>query len=330
MIASLLAIALIGTACGGGGEETLTVYSSRTKSLVQPVLEKFAEVTGADIKVRYGTTAGLVATLQEEGDRTEADVIYLAEPGGLGALSASGLLGTVPERLLEKVDPRFRSPKAEWVGISGRSKVVVYNREDVDPETDLPDSILDFTHPRWSGRIGWAPAHGEWQALLTAIRVQHGDDKAREWVRGIKANDPRQYPNLISIVQGAAEGEIDVGFVNHYYVHRFLDEQGEGFGARNYYLGPGDAGSLINVSGAAILQPAEQRSQAEELVEFLLGEAAQEYFAEQTKEYPLVPGFEAAAEVPPLESLDPPNIDLSNLSDLKGTIDLLRREGVLP
>ncbi|MFW6175098.1 MAG: iron ABC transporter substrate-binding protein, partial [Chloroflexota bacterium] len=308
----------------------ITIYSSRTQSLVQPLLEDYAEQTGQDITVRYMSTASLVATLQEEGDQTPADVVYLAEPGGLGALSEAGLLSELPDDILNRVEDQFRAANGEWVGVSGRAKVVVYNRENINPEEDLPDSIMDFTDPQWEGRIGWAPTHGEWQALLTAIRVVEGEEAAREWVRGIQDNDPRSFPNLISIVQGAAEGDVDVGFVNHYYAHRFIDEAGEDFGARNYYLGAGDAGSLVNVSGAAIPDAAEQRGEAEDFIEFLLGEEAQEYFTQETKEYPLIDGVEPAAEVPPLSSLSPPDVDLGEMSDVQGTIELLRSEGIIP
>lgn len=326
----LLATAVLtGCSASNGGEE-LVVYSSRTSSLVQPLLEQYAEQTGTDIRVRYASTASIVGTLLEEGENSPADVIYLAEPSGWGVLAAERVPTNLPDRLLEKVDPRFRSPQGEWVGTSGRSKVIVYNTENIDPDLDLPQSIMDFTDSKWRGRIGWAPTHGEWQISLTAIRLLRGEEAARQWLEGIIANEPRTYPNLISIVRAAASGEVDVGFVNHYYVPRYMEEEGEEFGARNHYLGQGDPGAVIDVAGVAIHRSTDVPGAAENFVEYLLGAEAQQYFAQETHEYPVSAGVAAAGDLPPLNSLDPPLIDLSDLGDLQGTLDLLRGSGAIP
>jgi iron(III) transport system substrate-binding protein len=316
-------------ACGRGDAETLVVYSSRTRSLVQPLLERFAADTGININVRYDTTASIIATLREEGANARADVIYLAEPSGWATLSEAGLLATLPAEITAQVDPAFRSKRDEWVGLSGRSKVVAYNTERIDPARDLPTSIMDFTDPRWRGRIGWAPTHGEWQISLTAIRLLHGDDAALAWLEGIKANEPKTYPNLISIVQAVASGEVEVGFVNHYYIPRLIAETGEGFGARNHFLGAGDAGAVVDVAAAAIVAGTGVPDAAERFLNYMLSADAQGYFATETREYPMAAGVEPADELPPLDTLAPPDIDLDGLGDLEGTLRLLREAGVI-
>ena len=326
----LIAFIILPTASCTSGSDELVVYSSRTSSLVQPLLEQYADQTGTNIRVRYASTASLVATLLEEGANSPADVIYLGEPSGWGALSESGVLSQLTDGLLNSVDPRFRSSRGEWVGTSGRSKVVVYNTENVVPERDLPESIMDFTDPKWKGRIGWAPTHGEWQISLMSISLVEGESTARAWLASIKDNDPRRYPNLISIVQAVANGEVDVGFVNHYYVPRLIAEQGDGLKARNYYLGKGDPGATIDVAGVAIHKSTGSGKAAEDFIEYMLDVPAQEYFAQKTHEYPLSAGVAASGNLPPLSSLDPPHIDLADLSDLKGTIALLRDTGVIP
>ncbi|HEU0022456.1 MAG TPA: iron ABC transporter substrate-binding protein [Dehalococcoidia bacterium] len=327
LVAALCASSVAG--CSNAGNEELIIYSSRTSSLVQPLLEQYAEQTGVDIRVRYATTASIVATLLEEAQNSPADVVYFAEPSGWGVLSEAGMLSRLPEGLLKKVDGRFRSSRGEWVGTSGRSKVVVYNTENVVPERDLPQSVMDFTDPKWKDRIGWAPTHGEWQITLTAIRLLKGEDAAGSWLEGIKANNPKSYPNLISIVQAVASGEVDVGFVNHYYVPRLIDEQGEGLKARNYYLKNGDPGAVVDVAGIAILQSSDSSKAAEDFIKFMLDVPAQQYFAEETHEYPVSAGVPPAGDLPPLSSLGPPGIDLGQ-SELESTIRLLREAGVIP
>jgi len=315
--------------CGKGNNE-LIVYSSRTSSLVQPILEQYAADTGTDINVKYASTASIVATLLEEGDNVRPDVVYLADPAGWAVLSEGKILSELPDKLLNKVDDKFRSDQGEWVGISGRSKVVVYNTKTIDPNKDLPQSIMDFTDPKWKGRIGWAPTHGEWQITPMAIRIEKGEDAARSWLEGVKANQPRVYPNLISIVHAAGQGEIDVGFVNHYYVPRFIQEEGSGFGARNHYLGKGDPGAVIDVAAVGVIKSTENKDRAEGFVEYMLGTEAQTYFSEQTHEYPLIAGVKPSGDLPPLDSLDPPDINPGELSQLEATLRMLRDADIIP
>lgn len=307
---------------------TLTVYSGRNEELVGPIIQRFEEQTGIDVRVRYGGTAEMAATILEEGPNSPADVFYSQDAGALGALAKAGRLQKLPDAILKRVAPRFRSPDGLWVGISGRARVVVYNTDKLT-EADLPDSIWGFTDPKWKGRIGWAPTNGSFQAFVTALRVIEGDDAARRWLEGIMANEPKVYPKNTPIVEAVARGEIDVGFVNHYYLFRFLDEAGPSFPARNYYPRAGDAGALINVAGVAILDTADNVEAAQKFIAFLLSEEAQTYFAQKTHEYPLVEGIETDPLLKPLSEIKTPNIDLSNLDDLQGTLELLREVGAL-
>ena len=311
-------------------DRTITIYSGRSQSLVHPLLEAFGDYTGVDIRVKYAGSASTTATLMEEGGNTPADVVFLQDPGSLGSLASEGMLASLPQETLDKVDPRLRDPNGRWTGTSGRARTIIYNTETIDPGTDLPPSILDFTQEEWKSRVGWAPRNGSFQSFVTALRLQLGEDRAREWLKGMKDNDAQEYPNNVSIVQAAANGEVDVGFVNHYYLERFLAEHGPEFKARNYYIGNGDPGALVLVAGAGILKVSENRETAEEFIEFLLSEPAQQYFTSDIKEYPVAAGVEPEGDLPPLESLDPPDVDLGSLSDLQGTIRLLRDVGVLP
>jgi iron(III) transport system substrate-binding protein len=315
---------------GGAPEEesSLVVYSGRNEELVGPIIERFEEETGIRTEVRYGGTAELASTILEEGENSPADVFFAQDAGALGAVADEQLLRELPQETLERVDERFRSPDGEWVGVSGRARVVAYNTERLSEE-DLPDSIYDFTDPEWEGRIGWPPTNGSFQAFVTALRVLEGEDRARAWLEGIQANEPKVYENNIATLEAVASGEVDVGFVNHYYLFRFLEEQGEDFTARNYYLKNGDPGALVNVAGVGILGTAQRGEEAERFVEFLLSEEAQQYFADETYEYPLVPGVETNAELVPLSEIQTPDIDLSNLDDLEGTLELLQETGVL-
>jgi iron(III) transport system substrate-binding protein len=326
----LLSVVLL-AACGNGAAEgsasTLTVYSGRSESLVGPIIEQFGEATGIKVSAKYAGTSQLAATLLEEGERSPADVFFAQDPGGLGAVEH--LLVPLPEEMLRRVPGWARSPEGKWIGLSGRARTVVYNTETLT-EADLPDDIFDFVDPKWKGRIGWAPGNASFQTMVTAMRVVWGEDRARRWLEGIQNNKPAVYPKNTPIVNAAAAGEIDVGFVNHYYLYRFLAEEGESFQARNYHPRAGGPGAVIMVAGAGILATSENRNAAERFLEFMLSPVAQQYFTGKTFEYPLVEGVQTQRGLVPLSNLSNPDIPVQNLTDLEGTQALLRETGILP
>lgn len=310
----------------------LVIYSGRSQSLVQPIIDQFAEASGVDVQVRYGDTAELAGLILEEGENSPADLFYAQDPGGIGAVSDAGLFAALPQELLDKVPDRFASPDGDWVGISGRARTVVYNTDEIsDPQVQLPQDLMGFAEPEWNGRIGWAPSNGSFQAMLTAMRSVWGEEQTRTWLEGIQANNPIVYPGNTPIVEAVGSGEVSVGFVNHYYLYRFLTEQGETFAASNYFLPGGGPGSLIMVSGAGILETADNAGNALRFIEFLLSTPGQQYFTSQTFEYPVVEGVQTVSTLPPLEELDAEaiDIDLGDLSDLAGTQALLTELGII-
>ena len=322
-------LAVLAASCGDDGEQRLTIYSGRSPELIGPLLERFTEETGIDVGVRYGSTAQLAALLIEEGDQSPADIFIAQDAGALGAVQAAGLFTDIDDDILERVASTYRSREGQWVGLSGRARVVVYNTEVLDP-SDLPDSILEFTDPKWRGRVAWAPTNGSFQAWVTALRVGEGEDGARAWLEGMRANEAPEFPSNSSIVEAVGRGEVDAGLVNHYYLSRFLAEHGDDFPARNYHAGPGDIGTLVNVAGAGVLKTSEATGAARRFLEFMLSDEAQRYYADTNAEYPLVAGVEGAPGLRSIADLQPPDIDLSDLSDLEGTLRLLRDTGVLP
>lgn len=309
--------------------QKLVVYSGRSENLAAPLIEQFAEQTGIDVDVRYGGAAEMAATIIEEGPNSPADVFFGQDAGALGALATSERLAILPEAILERVPAAFRSPSGKWVGVSGRARVLVYDTDRVG-ESELPDDIWTLTDDDWRGRVGWAPTNGSFQSFVTALRVLEGDSQAEAWLNAMLENEVQAFPNNTAIVDAVAAGEIGVGLVNHYYLYRFLAEQGPEFPARNYNFTTSDAGSIINVAGVGILDSAASTESAIRFVEFLLSDEAQAYFASETREYPLAESSpEMPAELVPLSELNPPELDLSDLEDLQGTLELLQLSGAL-
>lgn len=309
--------------------QRLTIYSGRNENLVGPLIEQFTAATGIEADVRYAGTAELAVTILEEGDASPADVFFGQDAGALGLLAQEGRFEALPSELVDRVEARFRSADGLWAGTSARARVIVYNTEALT-EADLPTTVDDLLDPRWDGQIGWAPENASFQAFVTAFRVLRGEDAAREWLEGMLANNVVSFGSSnADIVQAVGNGELPLGLVNHYYLYAAKQEEGEDFPIANHYLDPGDVGALVNIAGVGILTSGAHQDEALAFVDYLLSDEAQTYFAENTSEYPVVAGVPSPADLPPLSEVGSPDIDLGELADLPGTVELLTEVGAL-
>ena len=307
----------------------LVLYSGRSETLVQPLIDQFIEETGIDVEVRYGNTGEMAALLLEEGDATQAGVFLSQDAGALGALSTAGLFTTLPEDISSRVEPGFTSTDGSWVGVTGRARVVVYN-SDLVTEEELPTTADGLLDPKWSGQVGVAPTNASFQSYVTAYRVIEGEGAAEAWVSGLVANDPEVFEGNTPILEAVEAGAIPLGLINHYYWYRLEAERGEeNLASRLWFTEPGDPASIVNVTGVGILNPAALDQDAIDFVDYMVSEAGQSYFVESTYEYPLIDGVDAPADLPSLESLVNPNLDLSDLESLSETQELLTRFGLL-
>lgn len=334
-LALVLGLAMVVGACGDDGSEAtdaegggeLVVYSGRNEDLVAPLIEQFEEASGISVEVRYGDTAEMAAQILEEGDNSPADVFFGQDAGALGALAKEGRLTELSDEQLSLVADGLKDEEGRWVGTSARARVVAYNNEELT-EDDLPDSILGFVDPEWEGRIGWAPTNASFQSFVTALRVIEGEDGARAWLEGIQSNNPIAYDNNVAVIEAVAAGEVSVGFVNHYYLFQFLAEDPD-YPVSNKLYGGGDPGGLVNVAGTGILDTADNVDEANAFVDFLLSTDAQTYFAEETFEIPVADDVQPVEGVPTLAEVTLATVDLNELDDLAGTLELLTELGIV-
>ncbi|MEU1933388.1 iron ABC transporter substrate-binding protein [Streptomyces coeruleorubidus] len=334
--ATLLLPAL--AACGsgekdGGGEgdaSSLVIYSGRNEKLVKPLLDKLEKAVGTEVDVRYGDSAELAAQILEEGDRTKAGLFFSQDAGALGALSKEGMLRKLPADTLDEVDEAYRGSGGDWVGLSGRVRVIAYNPDQVG-EDEVPDSVFDVVKPQWKGKVGFAPTNASFQAFVTGMRVLKGDDATREWLEELKANGAKTYAHNLATLDAVEAGEVSLGLVNHYYWYERVAEKGENkVNSKLHFLPGEDPGALINVAGAGILKDSGQSETAQKAVDYLLSKEAQTYFADRTKEYPLAAGVTSTVEdLPAFESLESPDIDLGELESLQETLAMLQDVGLV-
>jgi iron(III) transport system substrate-binding protein len=331
LLAALLALMTAASALAAGSTRTattLTIYSGREEKLVKPLLELFTKETGIETKVRYGDSAELAATLVEEEDNSPADVFFAQDAGALGAVAREGLLRILPDSTLAKVGPRFRAPGKRWVGTSGRARVVAYNTETLTA-ADLPSTIWGFTGAKWKGKIGLPPTNASFQAFVTAMRLTVGEDRTRDWLTAIKANGARFYAKNGQVLQAIARKEVEVGFVNHYYLYELKAQQPTAPVA-NHFLGHGDPGALVNAAGVGIVSSTDKVAAAQRFVDYLLSQRGQRYIARGPgmAEYPLVRGVQPRPGLPKLGAIQGPEINLGRLGqELPKTLELLNEVG---
>jgi iron(III) transport system substrate-binding protein len=323
-------------ACGGGtpaSEEPVegapvVVYSGRSEELVAPLFAEFTAQTGIPVEVRYGDTAELAAQIIEEGDASPADLYFGQDAGALGALDAAGLCAPLPEGATDGVPARYRAESGNWTGITGRSRVIAYDSSRVSAD-EVPTSVLELTDPKWKGEVAIAPTNGSFQAFVTAMRVSLGDEATKAWLQGMVDNDAQIFEKNSLIRDAVDAGQVKLGLINHYYWYEKAAEVGEdAMNVQIAFTAPGDPGSLVNVAGACILASSGNPGGAGEFITWVLTPEEQEWFVTKSWEYPLVEGVPAAEGLPPIESLQGPDVPLAELEDLPGTLAMLQEVGL--
>jgi iron(III) transport system substrate-binding protein len=331
VVALAAALSLAAAASTAPGQATsLTIYSGREEQLVKPIMDRFTKDTGIELKVRYASSSSLATALVEEGGNSPADVFWSQEPGLLGLVAARGLLARLPQATVGKVPSRFSTRSRRWVGTSGRSRVLVYNTNELRPR-DLPASVWGLTNAKWKGKIGIAPTNASFQAFLGATIHLFGEARVRAWLEGLKANDVRFYPNNTTVVQAVGRGDVQVGLVNHYYLYNLLAET-PNLAVRNHWFRDGDPGNLVLAAGAGVVSATQQSAVARRFVDFLLSKTAQRLIArgKGAAEYPLVKGVARRPGLPALKDIKGPRYNLGRLStDLTPAVRLLVEEGFI-
>ena len=317
------------TTAASAAAESLVLYSGRSEELIAPLLEQFTAETGIGVEARYGDSAELAAQLIEEGDATPASVFFAQDAGALGALALEGLLAPLPSAAAEAVPAEYRSTDGTWTGVTGRARVIAYDGEQLTAE-QVPQSVMDLTDPTWKGQVAIAPTNASFQSFVTAMRQARGDAETKAWLEGLVANEVQTYEKNGLILDAVDAGQVQLGLVNHYYWFEKAAEIGaDAMRAQVAFTAPKDPGSLVNVAGAGILATSAGDANAAAFVEWLLTPAVQQWFVENTFEYPLVPGVASVDGIPPLGELSGPDVALADLADLPGTLTMLSEVGLL-
>ena len=279
-------------------------------------------------EVNDAPSAQLANSLIEEaqGGSTRADVFWSIDAGSLGVVADEGLFSSLPDDVVESV-PRTYHPNGNWVGVAGRARSVPYNTNQLSADR-IPGSVMDFPGTEaFRDAIGWAPSYGAFQSFVTAMRIVEGESRTREWLRSMIDLGAGKFNNEFFVSNAVADGAIAAGFANHYYALRVQASRPEA--PIDLAFTSGDAGALVNVSGVGVLADSDRQALARNFAHHLLTVEAQEFFATRSFAYPTVESIPPVGGLPPIDELDPPEIDLSALADLQPTLNLLREVGLL-
>jgi iron(III) transport system substrate-binding protein len=296
-------------------------------------VKAFEKQTGVIVKVRSDDEDVLAQQIEQEGSRSPADVFFTENTPPLGRLDEKGLLAAVPAQALAAAPARYSASDGNWVGVSARVSVLVYNTSQLKA-SQLPKSVLGLASPKWKGKLDIAPSETDFAPIVPSIAQDKGDAAAVAWLKALKAlkanAGSHQDPDNETLVANVNQGTTELGVINHYYWYRLRDEVGQsGLHSRLATFAPGDDGYLLDVSGAAVLTSSRHRAAARALVAFLVSSAGEHILASSDSwEYPVASGVTNPA-LPPLSSFHPRSFGLTQIGDGSHAISLLQQAGLL-
>ena len=325
---ALASLAPVTSGCGLIGGPDLVIYNAQHEELMVEIVPLFEEETGLDVELRNGKDLELANQLVAEGADSPADVFLTENSPAMSIVDNADLFTTVSDEALAPIPDEYVPSSRNWTGILARSTVAMYNT-DALTESDLPESILDFADPEWAGRVGFSPTGADFQAIVSAVLEQEGEEATLAWLEGLAENGTVLDNNLV-VMQSVNEGDVDAGIAYHYYWYRDQKEAAENSDSTAlHFFGDQDPGAFVSISGAGVLASSEHQADAQRFVEFLTSTEGQQAMADSyALEYPLNPEATLDPEVKPFDELEPPEIDPATLNGPEVT-DLMTEAGLL-
>jgi iron(III) transport system substrate-binding protein len=333
--AGLVALAAGGLAAcggsGGGGGSTITLYNGQHVETTDALVQAFEEETGINVKVHTDDESVLADQIVTEGGHSPADVFFTENTPALAYLQSKGMLAHLDAGVRTTTQARYDSAAGDWVGISARVSVLVYNPSLIKAG-DLPTSVLQLADPRYAGLLALAPGETDFQPIVTSVLRADGKAATVRWLEGLKANAAGHiYPDNETIVSEVNRGQVAIGVINQYYWYRLRSEIGApAMRSVITTFAPRDPGYVIDVSGAGVLSSSQHRADAIRFVQFLTTKKAEEIIGHSDSfEYPIDAGVTTAAPETPFDQLRPNSISLSELGDGSSAVALLQEVQLL-
>jgi iron(III) transport system substrate-binding protein len=324
-------VAACDSASAGSVKGTITLYSGQHEQTTQSLVDAFEKQTGIKVNVRYNDEDSFADEIVAEKAHPVADVFYTENTPALQYLQNQGLLAPADSSTLARTASRYNSTAGDWVGVSARVSVLIYNPSLIS-KSQLPASVMQLADPKYQGKLAFAAGETDFQPVVTSVARTYGQTAATKWLDGIKANAGQHvYPDNETIADEVNRGAVAFGVVNQYYWYRLRAELGaSNVHSKITYFAPRDPGYVLDVSGAGILKSSKNKADAQKLLAFLVSKTGQEVIAHSISfEYPLDDGVQTAAPETPFGQLQPNPITIADLGDGSTAIALLRKAGML-
>jgi iron(III) transport system substrate-binding protein len=330
-------------ACGSASANTsgsapLTLYSGQHVQTAENLVSAFEKKTGIKVNIRSDDEDALADQIETEGAHSPADLFYTENTPPLESLEGKGLLSPVAKSTLSHTPSKYNSPGGDWVGVSARTSVIVYN-PNLIKASQLPTKISQFADAKYKGKEAIAPQETDFQPIVTAYDKAYGQAATLNWLRAFKANAAGHvYPDNETIVSEVNQGAVAFGVVNQYYWYRMRDEIGASrVKALITHFAPDDPGYVIDISGAAALKSSKHQAEDQKFLAFMVSKTAQEIIAHPgtgpgesiSYEYPIASGVTTLAPETPFSQLKPYSISVSQLGTGASAISLMRQAGLL-
>ncbi len=328
-----LGVMLLGVSVGDAQEVNL--YSARKEALIKPLLDEFSNKTGIQVNLVTGKADALLKRLETEGANTPADVLITVDAGRLHRAKAAGLLAPINSAVLqESVPANYRDPENYWFGLSLRARPIMYALEKLDPNTLT--SYEDLADPRWKGKICVRSSSNIYnQSLVASMIAANGEQQTEQWARALVANLARPPKGGDrDQIRAAAAGQCVIAIANTYYLARMTtskkDQREREAAGKIGIIWPNQngRGAHINVSGAGVTKFAKHKDNAIKLLEFLVSDEAQRFYADSNHEYPVKADMEPSDILKQWGKFNGDAVNLSLLGKYNSTaVKLMDRAG---
>jgi iron(III) transport system substrate-binding protein len=322
------------TGCGSSGP-SITLYSGQHEQTTNGLASAFEKQTGITVNVRDDDEGTLANYIALQGSHSPADVFYTENSPPLEYLQDKGLLSPVTSSTLSSATARYNSPGGDWVGVSARVSVLIYNPSLI-AKSQLPTGVRQLADPKYQGKLALAAGETDFQPIVTSVMKTYGQAAALSWLEGIKSNAAsHNVSDNETLVNDVNRGQVAFGLINEYYWYRLKAEIGaSATHSQIAYFAPHDPGYVIDVSGAAVLKSSKHQAAAQKFLAFLVSKQGQEIIArasgnEQSYEYPLGSGVTTSAPETPFSQLQPNAITIADLGDGSAAVALLHQAGLL-
>ncbi len=299
----------------------VNLYSARKEALIKPLLDKFTAQTDIRVNLVTGKADALLKRLQSEGVNSPADMLLTSDAGQLYRAKAGGILQAIESAALDKVIPaHYRDPDGQWYGLSLRARVIIHAKDRVKPEQlSTYEALADS---QWKKRICIRSSSNIYNhSLVASLIAAHGEAQTEAWAKGLVANLAKSPAGGDrDQIKAVAAGLCDLAIANTYYLGAMLhaDQAQQQAAAQVAVFWPNqqDRGAHVNISGAAVTKAAKNKENAIKLLEFLVSDQAQRWYAEKNYEYPVKTAIPISATLQVWGKFNTDTMNLSRLGEL--------------